>query len=342
MAEQGPRRLVSEAEHGRAVLDMADAALDATATWPSAEGRTLRFGSTTVRICTRDPGVTLRPFSHLPAIDDGQGTRPDLVVHVCDGALPGGAGTRSLGGFHRVRDEHHFVAVTDGPPAVDALRTSDHVALSWVDDFERQRPHSRHRPLAEIFSAWFPTQGMLLLHAAAVGDDDGVVLVVGNGGSGKSTTAVLCTRAGQRFLGDDFCLLEPGPPPRVHSIHRSAKLRHASVHIDAALAAAPTDTVDGDRYFLVDEGSTVACAPVRAIVSVAPAPCETVPRLTHVDRGDALQLLLPTALKVGSGGDEAFRQWMRAASHLARTVDAYTLDLTWDTDRVVELVRDLG
>ena len=96
-------------------------------------------------------------------------------------------------------------------------------ALSWIEDIALTPPYVRFRPFAEILSAWFPTVGMVLLHAAAVGDADGVVLLVGNGGSGKSTTSVVCSRAGLGFLADDFCLLEPGAPPRVHSIYRSAE-----------------------------------------------------------------------------------------------------------------------
>jgi hypothetical protein len=331
---------VSEAEHGRAVLEMADRALDAVGAEPCDVGRTFRFGPATVRIHATDPDESLRPFSHLPVVADGAGPAADLVAHLCDGALPGGRGTGPPPGFHRVRDEHHFVTVTDGPPGVDAVRTSDHLALSWVDDVGNRRAHTRHRPLAEVFAAWFSTRGMLLLHAAAVGDADGVVLVVGHGGSGKSTTAVLCARAGLRFLADDFCLLEPGELPRAHSIHRTAKLRPPSAHVDAALATRPPDTIEGDRYFLVDEEATVASAPVRAILAVAPTGSAT-PRLERVCADDVVQLLLPTALKVPAGGDGALRQWMRAAHTLARTVDAYRLDLTWDTDRVVELVRDV-
>jgi hypothetical protein len=265
----------------------------------------------------------------------------ELVVHVCDGDLPGAAGRRPPPGFHRVRGADHFVSVTDGPSTFDALRGADRCALSWIDDVAHEPPYLRFRPLAEIFSAWFPTQGMVLLHAAAVGDDDGAVLLVGNGGSGKSTTAVSCSRAGLGFLADDFCILEPGPVPRVHSIYRSAKLRRDSARVVAAVEPAASPVADGDHYFLVDEADTVVSAPVRAIVAVSPAVDTDAPRLRRVSDDDALPSFFPTALKIPSGGEDAYRLWLRAAHGLARSIATYALELTWDTARVVELVHDV-
>lgn len=328
-------------EHGRAVLDIAAAALDSVAARRVDAVRTFAIGPTTVSLHTTDRTVGLEPFSHLPTVTDPAAT-PDLVVHLCDGDLPGAPGGRPPRGFDRVRDDDHFVALTDAPPTLEAVRMSDRVALSWVDAFPNLPAHTRHRPLAEIFAAWFPTRGMLLLHAAAVGDASGAVLLVGHGGSGKSTTAVVCAQAGMGFVADDFCLLEPGPPARVHSIHRTAKLRPPSTHVHPDVEAAPPDADGGDRYLLVDEATTVVSAPVRAIVAVSPVPGDRVtPRLARVPEDDVVQLLLPTALKLAEGGDEAFRLWMRAAHGLARTVDAYSLELTWDTDGVAGHVDEV-
>jgi hypothetical protein len=335
---------VSDVEHGRAVLESVDTALAAIGRATSDDGWAFRCGPTTVRIRTvgaRRPEYP--PFSHLPAtpVTSAAARSPELVVHVCDGDFPGGPGCRPPRGFHRVRDEDRFVSVTDGPPTVDAVRCADRSALSWIDDVAHEPPYLRFRPLAEIFAAWFPTQGLVLLHAAAVGDDEGAVLLVGNGGSGKSTTAVMCSRAGIGFLADDFCLLEPGPPPRVHSIYRSAKLRRDSRHVVPGVESATSDVIDGDQYFLVDEAATVVSAPVLAIVAVSPAVDTDTPRLRRVPHDDALGHILPTALKLPSGGEDAYRLWLRTAHTLARGVATYTLELTWDTARVVELVRDV-
>ena len=102
--------------------------------------------------------------------------------------------------------------------------------------------------------------GLVLLHAAAVGDADGVVLLVGNGGSGKSTTSVVCSQAGLGFLADDFCLLEPGTLPRPASTGRPS-LRDDSACRVPGVEVAPADRLDEDHYFLVDDDATIAqCA----------------------------------------------------------------------------------
>jgi hypothetical protein len=332
---------VSEAETSRAALALVDGALDA---WGSADHEDVaafRCGPATVRIvATGRRGSDDRPFSHLPrAVPGSAASDRDLVVRVHDGPFPV-AGCRPPVGEHRARDARSFVAVTDGPPVFEGLRIADGVAFSWIEDLGDAPPYRRFRPFAELLAAWFPTVGLVVLHAAAVGDADGVVLLVGNGGSGKSTTSVLCRQAGLGFVADDYCLLEPGDPPRVHSIYRSAKLRLDSVRHVPGVECAPGDEIDGDHYFLVAEDATVVSAPVRAIVAVRPAAEPTAsPRLERVATDDTFRLLLPTALKVASGGDVAYRGWLRAAHALAAAVPTFTLDLTWDAGGVVDLVR---
>jgi hypothetical protein len=333
---------VSEAEHGRAALALVDTALDAWGPADHEEVAAFRCGPTTVRIVTTGRrGADDRPFSHLPRAER-RSPSPDheLVVRVHDGPFPVAEHDRSPAGELRARDERSFVAVTDRPPVVEGLRNVDGVAFSWIQDVSHAPPYRRFRPFAELFAAWFPTVGLVVLHAAAVGDADGVVLLVGNGGSGKSTTSVLCSRAGLGFLADDYCLLEPGDPPRAHSIYRSAKLRLDTVRHLPDVDCAPGDQLDGDHYFLVDEDATVVSAPVRAIVAVRPAAKPTgAPRLERVASDETFRLLMPTALKVASGGDVAYRSWLRAAHAMAATVPAFTLDLTWDATGVVDLVR---
>ena len=67
---------------------------------------------------------------------------------------------------------------------------------------------------------------------------------------------------------------------------------------------------------------------MRAIVAVRPtADPPATPRLEHVARDEIFPLLLPTALKLASGGEPAYRRWLSAAHALAESVPAFTLDL---------------
>lgn len=64
-------------------------------------------------------------------------------------------------------------------------------------------------PFRFIWHEWFARKGLQYMHAAAVGHGAGGVLLVGQGGSGKSTTALLCAAAGMAYAGDDYCLVDP-------------------------------------------------------------------------------------------------------------------------------------
>jgi hypothetical protein len=336
-------------ERGGAVLELVGAALAAAHTdgppGPLGLGPELSFRCADSVVAVRaapgaPPPAMFDAFSHLPRLAPAAagGPPPDLVVYARDGTFPGPAGRAGPpAGFQRLRDDALFVAIADGPPRVDALRVRDGVALSWVDDRGHEPAYARFRPFAELFSAWFPRRGMLLLHAAAVGNADGVVLVVGAGGSGKSTTALLCSVAGMGFLADDFCLLAPGPSPVAHSLYRSAKLRGDSAARLQDHTEARGTGDDGERFYLVDDAATITSGPVRAVVAVRPG-TDRAPRLQALPPDAVFEYLVPTALKATSGGEAGLRGWLRAMHELAATTPAFLLDLGWDTDRVVELV----
>jgi hypothetical protein len=66
------------------------------------------------------------------------------------------------------------------------------------------------------------------VHGGAVGEDGSGVLLVGRGGSGKSTTSLLCLNAGMLYAGDDYCAVDcavdRSGPFYLHSLYNTAKL----------------------------------------------------------------------------------------------------------------------
>jgi hypothetical protein len=66
--------------------------------------------------------------------------------------------------------------------------------------------------------------GRQLVHAAALGTTSSGLLLAGQGGSGKSSTALACLGSALRYAGDDYCLVSFEPEPRAHSLYGSAKL----------------------------------------------------------------------------------------------------------------------
>ncbi len=92
-------------------------------------------------------------------------------------------------------------------------------------------------PLRALLNAFLNRHRRQLVHASAVGDARGGLLLVGQGGSGKSSTALLCLDSPLFHLADDWCVIAPGTPPRLASAYNSAKLRPDNLHRFPALAA---------------------------------------------------------------------------------------------------------
>jgi hypothetical protein len=79
-------------------------------------------------------------------------------------------------------------------------------------------------PFRYIFHAWFTARGIQFVHAGAVAACGVGALITAKGGSGKSTTTMLCAKAGMEFAGDDYCLVDPANN-YLHSLYNSSKLK---------------------------------------------------------------------------------------------------------------------
>ena len=101
-------------------------------------------------------------------------------------------------------------------------------ALWWFDTDDVARWHFA-APLRQILHWHCVQRGQALLHAAAVSSGGRAALITGPGGSGKSTTSLLCHRAGLGFLADDYCVVEPiGDAVEVFGLYRTAKVTEQS------------------------------------------------------------------------------------------------------------------
>jgi hypothetical protein len=92
-------------------------------------------------------------------------------------------------------------------------------------------------PLRALLNAFLNRHRRQLVHASAVGDARGGLLLVGEGGSGKSSTALLCLDSPLSHLADDWCVVAPAAAPRLASIYNSAKLRPDNLARFPAIAA---------------------------------------------------------------------------------------------------------
>ena len=117
-------------------------------------------------------------------------------------------------------------------PSIGLISLVDNMAnraYFWARNASAIPYYESGAPLRRILYWWMGRHGYQLLHAASVGTGTAGVLLVGKGGSGKSTTALACLRAGLLYASDDYCMVTTHPGPVVHSIFSSGKLHAEDV-----------------------------------------------------------------------------------------------------------------
>jgi hypothetical protein len=220
------------------VAAMAEAFEQAAAAHPSGtRGEWYRFGGQPLHL--RIAGDALHEtmagaFAHLRA-DSSPG--PALTVSLWDGAATGvPCPVRNL--------SEVFPHTAPFGPSVVASTPDDRVigyqshatttiydratrrVIGWVDAADRLSLFERGKPLQSLLFAWQLDEGIAPIHAGLVARGGRGVLFGGVGGSGKTTTALLCLAAGFEYLGDDYAGLPAsvGAEPRGFSYYLSSWL----------------------------------------------------------------------------------------------------------------------
>jgi hypothetical protein len=212
------------------------------------------------------------------------------------------------------------------------------MGFASVDDYS---PDARAAPLRSILLRHLYQHHKYGLHAAAVGMAEGAALIVGPRGAGKSTTALICVSAGFTFLGDDFCVFELEPYPRVHSLYSTAWLRPDSrAWLSQYRYAASGVDDDGQTLYLwsAELGQQgVTNLPIRAIC---------IPQVTHgqatmfrpATAGEAFQALGPSTIMRMVLPNEFAQLAMSLLARLVRQVPCYHLSLGRDLHQVPQVV----
>ena len=120
-------------------------------------------------------------------------------------------------------------------------------AVMWTQDARILPTYWHGSPLLSIFHWWCQSTGLHLLHGGCVGTEKGGIILGGKGGSGKSTTSLLCLMAGMRYVSDDYCVLESVVEPRAHSIYNTGKLHQKHLEQFPQLVSQAVDPTP-DRY----------------------------------------------------------------------------------------------
>lgn len=201
-------------------------------------------------------------------------------------------------------------------------------------------------PFRFLWHEWFAKKGQQYVHAAAVGNASGGVLLVGKGGSGKSTTALLCAAAGMSYVGDDYCLVDP-INACAYSLYNTGKLvgpedyarlpdlKGLSSNLDGFEKGGPDKAV----YFLSDiwPERIVRSLPLRAILIpyITGATDTTIEACGDVD---ALAALLPSTVGQLPAAGRGDCQRMAA---LVRQLPAYRLNLGSEIRQIPQAIQHL-
>lgn len=295
-------------------------------------------------------GRIMPAFRHLRQPSSPQ--QPVLTVSLWDSATTGVVmppppwshdDYRERGEVRGYNDERFRTAFSLGSGVLSLLDTACGRAYFWVRDAESLAYWESGAPLLTLLHWWFGHEQKQLLHAAAVGYPKGGVLLVGRGGSGKSTTALAALQAGLSYAGDDYCLLEPGPQPRVHSLYSSAKL-----NLDNLQRFPQLGQLFADARCRMEEKALVFlnhyCPerlingfPLRAILLPRVKGGET-SSLEAVAPGKAMKALAPsTIFQLSGAGADSFR----IMTELVQKVPCYQLNLGTELESVSQCITDL-
>jgi hypothetical protein len=301
-----------------------------------------RFARNLVRAegCSPELASTvLRAFGHLRA-DAAAAAPAQLSISLWNGASA----------------EVSAIQFGDYCVSTDARFVGNHGA-DWLAMYDRARRHliacvpsparlsflARARPLKDLLLLWYADQGYQPIHASMVATSAGDgVLISGPTGSGKSTTALACVRAGFRFLADDCVALGKVDNDVVgFSIYSSCLVRPEMIDDRCIPTADANDDVKGRVLIYAAENFPAQIsseAPVRALL---------IPRLVGaaettvhpLSKREALHALFPHALTVDPAGAARVDAFVALADLLQNTA-CYQLDLGRDLSRVSRAILD--
>lgn len=195
-------------------------------------------GQAEVRIAGRQlAGRITRAFSHLEASERG-GALPSLTIHLWDNRETGvPAPFRYLrDAFHRTWPFGRMVLASSRDESVIGLQSHEAATVldrragqivGCVSAHDRLSLFELGKPLQPLLFAWHSDHDVVPIHAGLVARGGDGVLLGGAGGSGKSTTSLMCAHGGFDYLGDDYIGLPPangGGEFQAHSFYNSTWL----------------------------------------------------------------------------------------------------------------------
>jgi len=240
------------------------------------------------------------------------------------------------------KDERIHGAYQIGSKTFSMLDTKRNIALFWVPDAGKITYYERSSPLRTIFQWWAKKYSLQLLHAGAVGTNAGGILLVGEGGSGKSTTALACLDSELFYVSDDYCLLDMDSHPYAHSVYCSAKIGREGVarfpYLISAVENKERLQEEKALFFLnkhwpkkVSKGFSVRALLIPRIMGLKRT------KLTPASPRNALMALAPSTIFQFPGAGQEDLTFM---AELTRCIPSFFLELGKDVDSIPDIILD--
>lgn len=208
-----------------------------------------------------------------------------------------------------------------------------------VSDIDQLPQWERAAPLRSAMGWILRRSDRHLLHAAAVTNAHGAALLLGSGGAGKTTTSLRCRQQGMGFIGDDICVIDTNPSPRVFNLYGTAKTvwsdRGLFPELDPYLV---TDPGVGDYKAVYALNRSLdhqipKCANLRALILVDKSrPAGT------LEQADPARVVALVASTTASFLPDSGRSMLAALSSLARDLPVVRLSVGEDPVLVSQLV----
>lgn len=320
--------------------------------WYVMAGRPVRFRV----VGTELARTVLRPFFHL-RIDPA--ARPVLSVDLWDesetqvrSAVCDARSDLEWFGAFGASEDGRFV-MHEMAQTKSVMDRVEQRLVGWVGTHAHLTLYELGRPLHSQLLLWHKDRGIQAVHAGLVARDGDGVLFGGPGGSGKSTVALTCHRAGFDFLGDDYIGIE-----RVEEEDKSdsggyvGHSVYSSTHVDPEhLKTFPALVPHAVHGTLPAEDKVVvllAEARPERLVQHARLRAIALPRVAHTDTtvirraspAEALLQLGPSSLLMLPHAGLSATEFQRLST-LVESVPTYRIDLGRDFDRIPDRVEDI-
>lgn len=300
-------------------------------------------------------------LSHLLHTSPGDA---DFTIHVWDGESAGPPSnsllvsylqtlyrdwTSNCGARGELRGFHSPTVPTfymPGPDILNLVDVANHHAFFFKRDASPLPYWEAGSPFRAILHTWLSSAGLQFVHGGAVGDSTGGVLLAGKGGSGKSTTTLLCLNAGMSYAGDDYCAIDCNNPPFVHSLYNTAKLLPRDLDRFPDLRqriwnpqSLLENSTDKATFFLGDllPERMTSGFPLRALLVPRVAP-QTDTYLTPCGPAAAIAAIAPTTIAQLPNAVQADMDRMVT---LVSNLPAYILHLGSDLTQIPDVVRSV-